>query len=345
MAVTISNENMDKSRASSIVRLMSRESNMKRSFKSDEVLLDLRMLEAECSGSAKSPVEESEDVYSKGNAMLELNFEVSQDHVTLRSVIPAANSELPLLAAAEIHAREKCDSVGRESRPSNWGNSMSAIVSGSRASCSTSFRESFITVGNMVKQLSNEFHRYPRSASRVQDLDNSVDERGVLDSELGNCGSTRKMQKSTSRAEYAIKAVRCISKATATADQKKSWQKVEERFHKLRDADSMLPRFYFPECIGALNDPLHFSLVTKDFNSTRNNGNGMLCVDIINKDCCFVVFVGMKESKEFALELFDALVRRKGEKVNGISKDGLYQFWLEITDKSFDARMQMFFDL
>ncbi|XP_024361705.1 respiratory burst oxidase homolog protein B [Physcomitrium patens] len=294
---------MDKSRASSIVRLMSRESNMKRSFKSDEVLLDLRMLEAECSGSAKSPVEESEDVYSKGNAMLELNFEVSQDHVTLRSVIPAANSELPLLAAAEIHAREKCDSVGRESRPSNWGNSMSAIVSGSRASCSTSFRESFITVGNMVKQLSNEFHRYPRSASRVQDLDNSVDERGVLDSELGNCGSTRKMQKSTSRAEYAIKAVRCISKATATADQKKSWQKVEERFHKLRDADSMLPRFYFPECIG------------------------------------------MKESKEFALELFDALVRRKGEKVNSISKDGLYQFWLEITDKSFDARMQMFFDL
>lgn len=54
---------------------------------------------------------------------------------------------------------------------------------------------------------------------------------------------------------------------------------------------------------------------------------------------------GMKESKEFANELFDALVRCKGEKVNSISKQELYQYWLVIANKSFDGRMQMFFAL
>lgn len=86
----------------------------------------------------------------------------------------------------------------------------------------------------------------------------------------------------------------------------------------------MLFCFYFFECIGVLNDLLYFFFVMKDFNLIRNNGNGMFCVDIINKDCCFVVFVGMKEFKEFVLEFFDVLVCCKGEKVNGISKDGLY---------------------
>lgn len=77
MVVIILNENMDKSRVSSIVWLMSWEFNMKRFFKFDEVLLDLRMLEVECSGLVKLLVEESEDVYFKGNVMLEFNFEVS----------------------------------------------------------------------------------------------------------------------------------------------------------------------------------------------------------------------------------------------------------------------------
>lgn len=54
----------------------------------------------------------------------------------------------------------------------------------------------------------------------------------------------------------------------------------------------------------------------------------------------------MKDSKEFANELFDAAVRRKaGEIVTAITKEELYEYWLRITDKSFDSRMQMFFDL
>lgn len=58
-----------------------------------------------------------------------------------------------------------------------------------------------------------------------------------------------------------------------------------------------------------------------------------------------VLFTGMKDSKEFANELFDALVRRQGVEVESIGKDELYLHWLQIADKSFDARMQLFFDL
>ncbi len=57
------------------------------------------------------------------------------------------------------------------------------------------------------------------------------------------------------------------------------------------------------------------------------------------------VCAGMKDSKEFANELFDAFLRRKGKKVQLLSKDELDEYWLQISDKSFDSRIQIFFDL
>ena len=57
------------------------------------------------------------------------------------------------------------------------------------------------------------------------------------------------------------------------------------------------------------------------------------------------VFEGMKDSKEFALELFDALSRRRRMKIDKISRDDLYEFWSQITDQSFDSRLQIFFDM
>jgi respiratory burst oxidase len=61
----------------------------------------------------------------------------------------------------------------------------------------------------------------------------------------------------------------------------------------------------------------------------------------------------MKDSKEFATELYDVLVRRKGGSAEGgslsvqesISIDELHEFWLDITDNSFDTRMAIFFDM
>lgn len=59
----------------------------------------------------------------------------------------------------------------------------------------------------------------------------------------------------------------------------------------------------------------------------------------------FGACIGMKDSKEFAVELFDALARRKGLETNCLSKDELYQFWQEMADQNFDSRLQIFFDM
>jgi respiratory burst oxidase len=54
---------------------------------------------------------------------------------------------------------------------------------------------------------------------------------------------------------------------------------------------------------------------------------------------------GMTESKEFALELFDTLSRRRRMKVDTINKEELREIWQQITDNSFDSRLQIFFDM
>nr|AWK57837.1 NADPH oxidase [Aquilaria sinensis] len=55
--------------------------------------------------------------------------------------------------------------------------------------------------------------------------------------------------------------------------------------------------------------------------------------------------IGMKDSSEFAGELFDALARRRGIASAGINKAQLREFWEQMTDQSFDSRLQIFFDM
>ncbi|WOL19832.1 respiratory burst oxidase [Canna indica] len=55
--------------------------------------------------------------------------------------------------------------------------------------------------------------------------------------------------------------------------------------------------------------------------------------------------IGMVDSKEFAVGIFDALARRQRQKLERITKEELYDFWLQISDQSFDARLQIFFDM
>lgn len=52
----------------------------------------------------------------------------------------------------------------------------------------------------------------------------------------------------------------------------------------------------------------------------------------------------MKEP-EFAGELFDALSRRRNISGDSISKAELLEFWDQISDTSFDGRLQTFFDM
>ncbi|VVA90575.1 unnamed protein product [Arabis nemorensis] len=53
--------------------------------------------------------------------------------------------------------------------------------------------------------------------------------------------------------------------------------------------------------------------------------------------------IGMDESSEFVNELFEALVRRTG--TTSITKTELFEFWEQITGNSFDARLQIFFNM
>ncbi|KAK1407129.1 hypothetical protein QVD17_38740 [Tagetes erecta] len=56
--------------------------------------------------------------------------------------------------------------------------------------------------------------------------------------------------------------------------------------------------------------------------------------------------IGMnKDSKDFAGELFDALSRRRNITGGVINKAQLKEFWDQIADQSFDARLQTFFDM
>lgn len=55
--------------------------------------------------------------------------------------------------------------------------------------------------------------------------------------------------------------------------------------------------------------------------------------------------VGMKESQEFAGELFDALARRRGITSGCVNKFEVREFWEQISDHSFDSRLQTFFDM
>ncbi|XP_047337740.1 respiratory burst oxidase homolog protein A [Impatiens glandulifera] len=59
----------------------------------------------------------------------------------------------------------------------------------------------------------------------------------------------------------------------------------------------------------------------------------------------FAQCIGMRDSDDFALEVFDALSRRRRMKIDKISRDELYEYWSQITDESFDSRLQIFFDM
>ncbi|MCO5604128.1 hypothetical protein L7F22_058288 [Adiantum nelumboides] len=114
------------------------------------------------------------------------------------------------------------------------------------------------------------------------------------------------LSKSKSRTGQALEGLRFISRTTEGRDPQELWREVEARFQRLANpASCLLSRSDFAACIG------------------------------------------MKESKEFAVELLDGLTRRRFgiDKVKWISKEDLSKYWAQISDRSFHARTQIFFDL
>ncbi|RZC60432.1 hypothetical protein C5167_022190 [Papaver somniferum] len=83
-----------------------------------------------------------------------------------------------------------------------------------------------------------------------------------------------------------------------------------------------------------------WAAVEKRFDTLTASTNGLL------HRSQFTECIGMnKESKEFALELFDALARRRHIKTDSLNKHELQEFWEQISDQSFDSRLQTFFDM
>ncbi|KAH7548473.1 hypothetical protein ACOSP7_031674 [Xanthoceras sorbifolium] len=80
--------------------------------------------------------------------------------------------------------------------------------------------------------------------------------------------------------------------------------------------------------------------VEKRFNDLTTSTNGLLHCSMFG-EC-----IGMnKESKEFAGELFRALARKHNISGDSINKAQLKLFWDQISDESFDSRLQTFFDM
>ncbi|XP_047090979.1 respiratory burst oxidase homolog protein B-like [Lolium rigidum] len=79
-----------------------------------------------------------------------------------------------------------------------------------------------------------------------------------------------------------------------------------------------------------------WTAVEKRFDELSENG-------LLNRSK-FGKCIGMKELA-FAGELFDALARRRNITGDSISKAELLEFWDQISDTSFDSRLQTFFDM
>lgn len=72
----------------------------------------------------------------------------------------------------------------------------------------------------------------------------------------------------------------------------------------------------------------------------------VLLVYRVVSEICLVLIVGMnKESEAFAVELFDALSRKREIQSDSITKVQLKDFWEQISDQSFDSRLRTFFDM
>ncbi|KAE8657177.1 Respiratory burst oxidase-like protein C [Hibiscus syriacus] len=78
--------------------------------------------------------------------------------------------------------------------------------------------------------------------------------------------------------------------------------------------------------------------VEKRFDDIKSSNNGTL------PRSRFGECIGMK-SKEFAGQLFDAVARKRNIHGDSINKAHLKEFWDQISNRSFNARLQTFFDM
>ncbi|KAH9328658.1 hypothetical protein KI387_000766 [Taxus chinensis] len=156
---------------------------------------------------------------------------------------------------------------------------------------------------------------------------------------------TGKLDRNKSGAHHALQGLKFIAKTAGPAE----WNKVAQSFDDLAQ-NGLLPRSLFGQCIGkrtvlfcAVN-AMDFSEGLSEFSRIVNWIDGIYMESRLWIVDGFSI-AGMKDSKEFAGEMYDALARRRNISATGITKAELKEFWEQISDQSFDSRLQTFFDM
>uniref|UniRef100_R7WA40 Respiratory burst oxidase-E-like protein n=1 Tax=Aegilops tauschii TaxID=37682 RepID=R7WA40_AEGTA len=103
------------------------------------------------------------------------------------------------------------------------------------------------------------------------------------------------------------------------------------------DEESMVGLRFISRATGSTEATALWGAVEERFDALSRDG--LLARDDFG-DC-----IGMVDSKEFAVGIFDALARRRRQNLQRVTKEELRDFWLQISDQSFDARLQIFFDM
>ncbi|PWA91859.1 respiratory burst oxidase [Artemisia annua] len=107
-----------------------------------------------------------------------------------------------------------------------------------------------------------------------------------------------------------------------------------------RTKSGAVPALQGLKFISKANSAAAWAALEKRFDELTKETNGLL------PRASFGECIGMnKDSKEFAGELFDALSRRRNIQGDLINKGQLKEFWDQISDQSFDTRLQTFFDM
>ncbi|CAF1926821.1 unnamed protein product [Brassica napus] len=182
------------------------------------------------------------------------------------------------------------------------------------------------TTGRLTRSLSTASSRIRKTIGRLLRSDSTasrdVERQGAAGTETPIMSARNRrrenaiLQRSTSSAKRALKGLQFINKTTKG-----------NSCDCNRDGD----------CDCDCDCDQMWKKVEKRFESLSKEGL------LARED--FGECVGMKDSKEFAVSVFDALARRRRQKLEKITSDELHDFWLQISDQSFDARLQIFFDM
>lgn len=282
-----------------------------------------------------------------GEELVEVTLDLQEDDtIVLRSVEPAAAANANAAASAAASSSGASPSVmgwsAEPTPPPGAGPSRSRSPAIRRTSSHRllQFSQELKAGVSRAKQISQDLtKRFTRTQSRAALAEPpqpppAAHPPSGIESALAARAERRQraqLDRTKSTAQRAIKGLRFISGNAKASNN--AWIEVQRNFDRLA-LDGRLSRADFPQCIGQLGR----------FKSPPTNPQAALLAPPLLIPSR-IWFSGMMESKEFAMELFDTLCRRRQMQSDHINREELREIWSQITDNSFDSRLQIFFDM